>query len=68
MEGVSPELVAQVNAASSLHPQDEPQGGTAVPGELPETADVEAFAVDEANPDGADVVAQVQKDTLRPQQ
>lgn len=67
MEGVSPELVAQVNAASSLHLQDEPQGGTAVPGELPETADVEAFAVDEANPDGADVVAQVQKDTLRPQ-
>ena len=45
-----------------------PQGGTAVPGELPETADVEAFAVDEANPDGADVVAQVQKDTFRPQQ
>ena len=57
MEGVSPELMAQVNAASSQPLQDEPQADTAVPGELPETADVEASAVDEAEPSGADVAA-----------
>ena len=69
MEGVSPELMAQVNAASSQPLQGEPQSGTAVvQNDSPEIANVEAFAVDEANPDGADVVAQVQKDTLRPQQ
>ena len=57
MEGVSPELMAQINAASSQPLQDEPQADTAVPGELPETADVEASAVDEAEPSGADVAA-----------
>ena len=69
MEGVSPELMAQVNAASSQPLQGEPQSGTAVvQNDSPEIANVEAFAVDEAKPAGADVAVQIQKDIPWPQQ
>ena len=69
MEGVSPELMAQVNAASSQPLQGEPQSGTAVvQNDSPEIAKVEASAVDEAKPAGADVAAHVQNDIPWPQQ